>query len=88
MRVKMMRRTVLIMSSSPFGYWRIGANGKLYCGGCEVCAGTEKGSAFTSLTCLSEAIGKSDILYLSGDISQEWSWSFCCLKSMSEEYEE
>ena len=61
MRVIMMRRMVLIMSSSPFGCLRIGANGKVYRGCCELCAGTV-GNAVTSLTCLSESIGRSDIL--------------------------
>jgi hypothetical protein len=65
----MMRRTVLIMSLSPFGYLRIGANGKLYCGGCELCAGTV-GGAFTWLAFLSEAIGRSDVPYLSVDLSR------------------
>ena len=69
MRVIMMRRTVFIMSLSPFGYSRIGANGKLYRGGCRLCAGTV-GCAFTSLTFLSEAIDRSDVLYLSVDVSR------------------
>ncbi len=61
MRVIMMRRMVVIMSSSPLGCLRIGANGKVYRVCCELCAGTV-GNAVTSLTCLSEAIDRSDVL--------------------------
>ena len=63
------------MSSSPFGCLRIGANGKLYCQGCELCA-------FTSMMCLSEVICWNDVLYVTFPrmYLKNASWSFCCPK--------